>query len=116
MAAILIVDDEASIRSALRRFLEPNHEVFEAGDGVEALDRLGEHPIDLVFVDLAMPNMNGIELLHHMKTDYPGKKVVLMTAFDDVIDLAERELSVVQSLRKPFTLDEIEAAVVAAIA
>ncbi len=116
MAGILIVDDDASIRSSLRRFLEPDHEVFEAGDGVEALDQLGEHPIDLVFVDVAMPNMNGIELLHNMKADYPGRKIVLMSAFDDVIDLAERESSVVQSLRKPFTLDQIQAAVLAAIA
>lgn len=116
MAGILIVDDDALIRTSLRRFLQPDHEVFEAGDGLEALDRLREHPIDLVLVDVAMPNMSGIELLHQMKTDYPGKKVVLMSAFDDVIDLAERESSVVRSLHKPFTLDQMQAAVLAAIA
>ncbi|MFQ5704793.1 MAG: response regulator [Gemmatimonadales bacterium] len=116
MAGILIVDDDASIRSSLRRFLEPHgHDIAEAADGVEALDHLGKHRVDLAFVDLAMPNMNGMELLHHIKSDYAGTKVVVMSAFEDVIDLAERELSVVQSLYKPFTLEDVGAAVRAAI-
>ena len=59
MATIMIVEDEEAIRSSLRRYLQvKHHEVLEAGDGLEALDALKSHDVDLVIVDLVMPRMN----------------------------------------------------------
>lgn len=68
MAKILIVDDLAAIRTSLREILEEeNHEVAEAKDGEEALRKLGEEYFDVVFCDVKMPKIDGIEVLEKVK-------------------------------------------------
>ena len=64
---VLIVDDSAAIRKILQRVLGqakvPIAQVFEAGDGVEALEVLKNNPVSLVLSDINMPNMDGLQLL-----------------------------------------------------
>lgn len=68
MAKILVVDDMAAIRTSLREILtEENHEVNEAKDGEEALRKLEEEHYDIVFCDVKMPKIDGIELLERVK-------------------------------------------------
>lgn len=68
MAKILVVDDMAAIRTSLREILtEENHEVEEAKDGEEALRKLEEDHYDIVFCDVKMPKIDGIELLERVK-------------------------------------------------
>ncbi len=68
MAKILVVDDMAAIRTSLREILtEENHEVEEAKDGEEALRKLEEDHYDIVFCDVKMPRIDGIELLERVK-------------------------------------------------
>lgn len=68
MAKILVVDDMAAIRTSLREILtEENHEVQEAKDGEEALKKLEEELFDIVFCDVKMPKIDGIELLERVK-------------------------------------------------
>lgn len=68
MAKILVVDDMAAIRTSLREILtEENHEVEEAKDGEEALRKLEEDYYDIVFCDVKMPKIDGIELLERVK-------------------------------------------------
>jgi two-component system, NtrC family, nitrogen regulation response regulator NtrX len=68
MAKILVVDDMAAIRTSLREILtEENHEVEEAKDGEEALRKLEEDHFDIVFCDVKMPKLDGIELLERVK-------------------------------------------------
>ncbi|HET9054954.1 MAG TPA: sigma-54 dependent transcriptional regulator [Cyclobacteriaceae bacterium] len=68
MAKILVVDDMAAIRTSLREILtEENHEVEEAKDGEEALRKLEEDYFDIVFCDVKMPKIDGIELLERVK-------------------------------------------------
>lgn len=68
MAKILVVDDMAAIRTSLREILtEENHEVEEAKDGEEALRKLEEDNFDIVFCDVKMPKIDGIELLEKVK-------------------------------------------------
>ncbi len=117
MPRILVVDDDPKIRGLLRRFLESEERVvFEAADGIEALAVLEEHPIDLVFIDLLMPRMNGMALVGQMRWKYPGKKTVVMSAHSAAINIAEHEFAMVPLLRKPFTLDDVEARVRDALA
>ena len=67
MKRILIVDDEAALRSTLRMLLEKKgYECEEAEDGIQALERLSRQTIDLVITDLAMPNMDGEALIQRM--------------------------------------------------
>lgn len=68
MAKILVVDDMAAIRTSLREILtEEKHEVEEAKDGEEALRKLEEEIYDIVFCDVKMPKIDGIELLERVK-------------------------------------------------
>lgn len=108
LATILIVDDEISIRQALRRCIEVNkHSVLEASDGIEALEILSEREADVAIVDLMMPRMDGLELLSRMRDEHADVQVIVISAFDEILDLAERETAVVKKLKKPFELTEV---------
>ena len=68
---ILLVDDEPSARTLLRRWVERNLSavVYEAEDGLQALEAVAEHSIELVVADVNMPVLDGIELLQLLRTD-----------------------------------------------
>ncbi len=82
---ILIVDDSRALRMLLGHNLrQGGYEVLEAGDGEEALERLGGETVDLVITDFTMPGMNGIELTRRIRAlDRCGKlPIVLLTTED----------------------------------
>ena len=103
--SILIVDDEPDIRSALRRTLKtPGYTLYEASDGVEALEKLKENPVDAIISDYNMPRMNGLDLLTQVRIMTPAVLRILLTARADV-HLAVRALnegSVHRFLLKPW--------------
>ena len=108
MATVLVVDDEVPIRGALRRILQAHgHSVLEAVDGVDALDVLGNHGVDLAIIDLMMPRMDGLELMGRVRVEYPGTKVIVISGFEEIVDLAERERDVVAILKKPLEISEV---------
>lgn len=69
----LIVDDSSVIRSVIRRSLELSglefERIIEAADGAEALDRLDEEWVDVIFADLNMPGMSGMEMIERISSD-----------------------------------------------
>jgi two-component system cell cycle response regulator CpdR len=112
LATILIVDDEAPIRSAVRRFLQiKGHNVVEACDGVEALELLAVRSVDMAIVDLMMPRMNGIELIDRMKSKYPETGIVVISGYSDIKDLSTSQPNVATILKKPFELQNLAEAV-----
>lgn len=83
MATILIVEDYAVTQRVLSLTLKNNgHDAVIAGNGIEALERLAEFVVDMALVDIAMPEMDGIELLHRLRSDarYQSLPVVMLTA------------------------------------
>jgi two-component system chemotaxis response regulator CheY len=79
---ILTVDDSASIRQMVSFTLKnEGYTVIEAVDGVDGLEKLQQHPIDMVLTDLHMPNMDGIELIRNVRMDPKFKfvPIVLLT-------------------------------------
>ena len=85
MAHILIVEDEEAVRFLVRRILQSaGHSVDEARTGAEALRMIDESeaPIDLIILDLWMPNMNGFEFLDDLKLRPFYPPVILLTADD----------------------------------
>ena len=84
--SIFIVDDSFDIRAGIRRQLEVSgFEVCgEAGDGIDALDKLSRLRPDLIILDMSMPRMNGIEAARELKHICPNVPVILYTAFADV--------------------------------
>lgn len=82
MAKILVVDDEPSIRHFLHDVIERmGHESLEAQNGKEALEFFQEHEIDLSFVDINMPKLDGIGFLEGAKEVDPNAVVIMMTGY-----------------------------------
>lgn len=82
---ILIIDDEPSLRHTLARILQrANFEVTTAASGQEGLALLGQHAFDLVYLDIRMPDMSGMEVLKRIHPAQPDLPVVLFTAQPDL--------------------------------
>lgn len=112
---VLIVDDSAAIRKILQRVLKqaeiPLGEIYEAGDGVEALEALRKQKVGLVLSDINMPNMDGIEFLTQLRAEPAWQKLpVVMVSTEGthakVLEAVERGAS--GYVRKPFTADQIK--------
>jgi len=106
---ILIVDDEAPFRSALRRLLEKNNIVLEADTGTAGYRIAERDEPDLVLLDIGLPDGSGLELLPRFKELRPSPTVVMITAYERVKDVV---LSIKRGafdyLVKPVDLDEFE--------
>lgn len=87
MKSVLIVDDEKLIRQSLQRMIlesdVPVEIVFECRNGEEALEILSRKSVDLVFTDIEMPHMNGIELVRQIRQFEKKPMVVVVTGHDD---------------------------------
>ena len=81
---ILIVDDEPSHRLMLRANLKSDYDIFEADDGLQAVEAVRQQFFDLVLMDMRMPGMDGLDALAQIKQISPGILVFLMTAFESV--------------------------------
>jgi two-component system, chemotaxis family, chemotaxis protein CheY len=112
---ILIVDDSAAIRKILQRVLRqadvPMGDIYEAGDGVEALAALKDHRIGLVLSDINMPNMDGLQLLSQIRASAEHKElpVLMITTEGSQAKVMEAvNLGANGYVRKPFTADQIK--------
>lgn len=110
---ILVVDDEEAALAIVRRTLERyGFRVTTAGGGREALQKISEDVPDLVLLDLFMDDMNGTDVLAHVRTEWGYLPVAIMTARPDS-DLMQKALmlSPVLLLAKPFSQAQLMAAV-----
>lgn len=81
MPKILAVDDDENIRELVKVFLRnEGFEVVEAKDGVDALDKLAETKVDMVILDVMMPNMDGWELCKEIRNYYEDMPILMLTA------------------------------------
>ena len=108
----VIADDEPPARRLLRRFLDERDDVVvaaEAGSGPEAVDAIRHASPDVVFLDVAMPGLNGFEVLASLPAD-EAPLVVFVTAYDEYAVRAF-EVNAVDYLLKPFDDSRVNAAV-----
>jgi two-component system chemotaxis response regulator CheY len=112
---ILVVDDSTAIRKILIRVLRQTKlaigEIFEARDGLEALDIVRNHPLNLVLSDINMPNLDGLGLLAELKgtEQWRNLPVVMITTegSEEKVSQAIR-LGSAAYIRKPFTAEQIQ--------
>jgi two-component system response regulator PilR (NtrC family) len=106
---ILAVDDEESIREFLDIMLKKEgYEVSLAEDGQVAIDLLKKKSFDLVISDLQMPNVTGMELLKHVRENYPELLFMMITAFGTTESAVEAmKLGAYDYITKPFKIDEV---------
>jgi len=106
---LMIVDDELIVReSLLNWFGKYGHDIHTAASGPEALEKIEQKPFQLLFVDIKMPGMDGLELLERVKEEYPDTLVVIITAYGS-IESAARAMRAGASdyLLKPFKPDQL---------
>lgn len=108
--SIMIVDDQAMIRILLVEvFVSCGLEVYEAGDGEGAIRQFASQPVDLVLMDLKMPEMNGIEALVQLRRLKPDLIAVMISAYGEPEDVETAEqLGVTRFFDKPFDIDELK--------
>ena len=114
MTKLLIVDDEKNIRANLTTFFEGcGYEVRTAEGGTQALALLSEESgFDVVLTDYLMAEMNGYQLLQHIKARDPDIPVILMTAYATVENAVDAmKAGAYDYLTKPFSLDQVQHAV-----
>jgi two-component system response regulator HydG len=106
---IMVVDDERIIRESFYHwFQKSGHRVSTAASGEEALKELARAPKDLLFVDIKMPGMDGIELLAKVKEKYPETIVVIITAYGSIESAVNAmKIGATDYLLKPFKPDQL---------
>lgn len=110
---VLIVDDQYGIRTLLNEILQKEgYKVFQAANGLQALDIVNKDVPDLVLLDMKIPGMDGLEILKEMKKIESNIKVIIMTAYGE-LDMIEqtKTLGALAHFSKPFDIEEIRVAV-----
>ncbi|HZS11862.1 MAG TPA: HD domain-containing phosphohydrolase [Nitrospirales bacterium] len=105
---ILIVEDEAGPRDALRMILRPFFNLIAVDRAGLALEMLREHPIDLVTLDLKLPDKQGVDLLQEIKAEYPDIEVIIITGYGSLKSAMEGiQYGAAGYLLKPFNVTEL---------
>jgi CheY-like chemotaxis protein len=109
---VLVVDQDARVRSVLVEHVAyAGFRVLEVGDGAEALEVLGREPVSLVFTDLRMPTVDGIELLRRARPRFPSTIFVVVSASsDDLVALYRSDAFPITVIPKPFRAEQVRRA------
>jgi DNA-binding NtrC family response regulator len=108
-AKILVADDEQNLRRVLVALLRRDgHEVVQASNGIEAIDRIGHGDLDVVITDLRMPGADGMEVLKSSAKNQPHVPVIMITAYGSVGQAVEAiKAGAFDYIEKPFEQDTI---------
>lgn len=109
---VLVVDDEAHIRTVLRRYLEnEGFAVAEAADGERALKHLREYATDVVLLDVMMPGTDGLEVLRRLRTTTDAFVILVSARTEEIDRLLGLGLGADDYIAKPFSPREVVARV-----
>src|SRR5256712_13588157 len=111
-AVVLIVDDDAGVREALHLLLDEEYAVMDAAHGRTALSMVRAERVDLVLLDILMPEIDGLEILQELKALEPDLPVIMMTAVKTVrTTVAAMKLGASDYVTKPFQEEELLATI-----
>ena len=85
MLRVLIIEDNQIFREAFKTVLQdrlPSFVIEEAGNGEEALQKINGAPPDLIFADMRLAEMNGLDLAQKIKKDFPRIRIAMLTGYD----------------------------------
>lgn len=112
MGSILIVEDSATTRSMIRAALEDldDYDIVEAGSGFEALRVLPSRKFDLIFTDINMPDINGLELINFVKSNPTYREIPLIIVTTERSEEDRKRgmaLGAFDYVTKPFDADSL---------
>jgi CheY-like chemotaxis protein len=112
MPSILIIDDDDSLRDSLRRTLhQEGYAIMEASEGGRGLKLLERSPVDLILLDMFMPDKDGLETIGELRRAHPGIAIIAMSGggFKGTVDVLHvaKKLGVRRTLAKPFTREQL---------
>ena len=111
---ILVVDDDEAVRSVTFEMLKRlGFDVMTADSGATALEEASHQSFDLVLLDLARPNMSGVEVFSSLKELKPESRVIFMSGCskDEFSDLLSDNEATISVLSKPFPMQELKVSV-----
>ena len=107
---VLVVDDEPSVLEAFETILEGQFTVVTAGSGKEALDKIALEPVNLVFLDITMPDMDGMQVLRRIREHDDNLPVIMATADNSARRAVEAlQMGAFNYITKPFNVEEVMA-------
>lgn len=116
MTTLLLVEDDEGLRKALALTLRARgHQVAEAGTGAQGLDLLGRKRVEVVILDLGLPDLDGTEVLRRLRTTSEVPVIVLSARRDEIDKVRALDAGADDYVSKPFGVDELLARVRAAI-
>jgi len=86
MINVLLADDHSIVRAGLRRIVEESGDmavVAEASDGREAIRLVREHRPDVAVIDISMPEIGGLEVIHRLRPEFPGLPILILTMHEE---------------------------------
>jgi DNA-binding NtrC family response regulator len=105
---ILVVDDEYGVRQSFNMVLKDEYTVLLTGTGVEAIDIFTKSPVDLILLDILLPDINGIDLLEKFKELDPNTEIIMVTAVKEIQTAVKAiKLGAYEYIIKPFTVDDV---------
>ena len=109
MRKILVVDDELSVRDSLRMIFKKDYQVITAANAKEAWEKILSEDPDLIFLDILMPQKDGMEMLKEIRESHSLIPVIMLTATKTVKTAVEAmKLGAQDYITKPFDVEELK--------
>ena len=107
-ATILVVDDERGVRQSFNMVLKDDYNVLLAETGENALDILSKTTVDMILLDIRLPDIDGIELLQKLKEMDPNTEIIMVTAIKEIQTAVKAiKLGAYEYVIKPFSVDDV---------
>jgi len=107
-STILVVDDEHGVRQSFNMVLKDEYNVLLAGTGEEMTEIFTKNSVDLILLDILLPDGNGLDLLANLKETDPNVEIIMVTAVNDVQAAVKAiKLGAYEYIIKPFVVDEV---------
>lgn len=106
---VLVVDDEPAIRDSIKMLLKDNYQLYFADCGKKAISLVNKHPIDLVLLDVRMPEIDGLEVLEQIKRINENIEVIMLTAVITVNTAVKAmKKGAYDYITKPFDIEALQ--------
>jgi len=111
-STILVVDDERGVRQSFNMVLKDEYQVLMAGTGREAVDIFTKDSVDLILLDILLPDSYGLDLLAQLKKADPHTEIIMVTAVNEIQAAVKAiKLGAYEYIIKPFVVDDVLAVI-----